>query len=1342
MRGGQEVIVKKVLSVLLTAAVMLCPFGNVAFKAFAESETEIIVDNADTGYSREEPTNRKWTKSTYKYSFRGSHEYIDKESNIGALFTAKIETGGKYSVYVYRPHIGSGNSAMTATVYSENGSENVGYSLSSGSTGWYKIGVFVFGDNSDAVIRLCGSGSGIARMDAVKLVPVDETPPVITEVTPSENAVVSIKVQPEITFSKQIAASFLTNEYILLYCGEKTISADIEATDGGKGVRIIPNRPLDIRSAYRIVVSADLEDEDGNKISGRLEYSFRTQNIDLTPANAQLVDGASLLPKYARLYIAFDSEMNDYIYRSDCYSLSDGKDIIPLCAEKTNYKSADVMLTPLCPLKENGEYTLRLSPKIKTRDGGNLASGRCFSVTVDDGAESISASLENNYGVSATEPITVSFDGETDTATVDSEHIALKLLSRNEYVEAAVENHGSYALIKPFGELARGCDYAIELHNVRGADGKCISRGDNLIFKTEAADTVISDMETEGSGYKDYGGWGTSSLTGYEGSKTRYAGKVDNPSETYAVWQPALKGGMYEVLIYRIYDEASTPEAEIEILGANGKSTQIIPLTGFDESGWYSLGEYEFKTGSEGYVKLTKLYSDNNLRADAVMFRAAAEDCVPPKGKIENRSGALALEFDKRISQASLNVDIDGESAKFISSDFKSFILVTDKYIGDKNSYSVKITDEIAAPGTESATVISAQLNISSGFSPVVTVYTDADGNESETPAAGGKAAAFCRIRDDEGNLADTEISLYALNSDKEVIAESRGKYKTYAEGFAEFEAQLDIESSDIYDVCAFMFDDAEKLSLLTQLAKKNAVSLEKTENADKSVQFKISADCENENAVLAIYNKNSGGLAAADYFILSGSYDYTFVPSASFPGGEYIIRVNAESGKEYAQTDFYHISSAEVENAFAALNGAENADAVGAAIERYYRELGLDESAEEIFSELRDKTDVCTVILNNKEYSEKNSDVLAKLFSEATAVAAVNRLNDFGKYFNLWEEFFGIDAEKYNSLVSKTNMNEIFSSKRPFTDAEAVKKAYNASIPLALINQSAYGAIENIIEENAGVLEITLDSYKKLTKSERQSVLRTISGKGFKTTESFKKAFDAAVSGASSNGGSNTGGGGGGGSVSVPKVKNENAKIEGGASEQTPDKEKYYGFSDLSETPWAEKAILSLYEKSIVNGYGDKSFRPNGYVTREEFVKMITEAFSIKGEAQLLFSDVNKNEWYSPYIERAYSNGIITGISPESFGTGSFITRQDAAVIIDRTAEKCNIVLDEKTAQADFYDAADIAMYAEGAVSRLQKAGIMSGTAEHEFAPAAYTTRAMAAKIIYELLMLTEEVK
>lgn len=98
--------------------------------------------------------------------------------------------------------------------------------------------------------------------------------------------------------------------------------------------------------------------------------------------------------------------------------------------------------------------------------------------------------------------------------------------------------------------------------------------------------------------------------------------------------------------------------------------------------------------------------------------------------------------------------------------------------------------------------------------------------------------------------------------------------------------------------------------------------------------------------------------------------------------------------------------------------------------------------------------------------------------------------------------------------------MNEIFSSKRPFTDAEAVKKAYNASIPLALINQSAYGAIENIIEENAGVLEITLDSYKKLTKSERQSVLRTISGKGFKTTESFKKAFDAAVSGASSNGG------------------------------------------------------------------------------------------------------------------------------------------------------------------------------------------------------------------------------
>lgn len=1337
MRGGQEVIVKKVLSILLTAAVMLCTFGNGAFKAFAESETEIIVDNADPGYSREEPTNRKWTKSTYKYSFRGSHEYIDKESNIGALFTAEIETGGKYSVYVYRPHIGSGNSAMTATVYAKDGSENVNYSLSGGSVGWYKIGVFAFDDNTEAVIRLCGSGSGIARMDAVKLVRVDETPPVITKVSPAENDVVSINVQPEITFSKPIAASFLTNEYISLFCGEKKISADIETTDGGKGARIIPNQPLDIRSAYRIVISEALEDEDGNKISGKLEYSFRTQNIDLTPANAQLVDSANPFPKYAKFYIEFDSEMNDFIYRSDCYSLSDGVDIVPLSAEKTSYKSADVMLTALCPLKENGEYTLRLSPKIKTRGGGNLASGRCFSVIADDGTEGISASLDSNYGVSATEPITVRFDGETDAATIDSDHIALKLLSGDEYVAATVENHGSYALVKPAKELARGCDYAIELHNVRGADGKCISRGDYLIFKTEAADTVISDMETEGSGYKDYGGWGTSSLTGYEGSQTRYAGKVDNPSETYAVWQPELKGGMYEVLIYRIYDEASTPEAEIEILGANGASKQIIPLTGFDESGWYSLGEYEFKAGSEGYVKLTKLYSDNNLRADAVMFRAAEEKSAPPKGKIENRSGVLTLEFDKRVSQAALSADIDGESAKFVSYDFKNFILVTDKYIGGKNSYNVKITDEVTAPGTESAAGASAQLNVSAGFSPIVTVYTDADGNECEAFSVNGKAAAFCRVRDDEEKLAGTEISVYALNSDKEVIAKSSGKYKSYSDGFADFEAQVDADKSDIYDVCAFMFDNAEKLSLLTNLTKKNTVSLEKNENADKSVLFKISADCENENAVLAIYNRNSGELAAADYFILGGEYDYTFVPSESFPGGEYIVRANSESGKEYAQTDFYHISSAEVEKAFAALNNAEDTDAVCAAIERYYRELGLDENVKEIFSELRDKTDVCTVILNNKEYSEKNSDVLAKLFSDATAVAAANGLNDFGEYFNLWADFFGIDAEKYNALVSKASMNEIFSSKRPFADAAAVKNAYNASIPLALINQSAYGAIENILEENYGVLEIKLDAYKKLTKSNQQKVLRAIAGKGFKTTEEFQKAFNSAVSG-----GSNSGGGGGGGSVSVPKVKSENAKIEGGASEQTPDKEKYYGFSDLSETPWAEKAILSLYEKSIVNGYGDKSFRPNGYVTREEFVKMITEAFSIKGEAQLTFADVSKNEWYSPYIERAYSSGIIKGISQENFGTGCFITRQDAAVIIDRTAERCNIPLDEKNARADFYDAADIAMYAEGAVSRLQMAGIMSGTAEHAFMPASYTTRAMAAKMIFELLVLTEEVK
>ena len=60
----------------------------------------------------------------------------------------------------------------------------------------------------------------------------------------------------------------------------------------------------------------------------------------------------------------------------------------------------------------------------------------------------------------------------------------------------------------------------------------------------------------------------------------------------------------------------------------------------------------------------------------------------------------------------------------------------------------------------------------------------------------------------------------------------------------------------------------------------------------------------------------------------------------------------------------------------------------------------------------------------------------------------------------------------------------------------------------------------------------------------------------------------------------------------------------------------KYYSFaqsfSDVSGNHWAINQINSFYKKGIINGYEDKTFRPNDKITRAEFVKIINKAFDI----------------------------------------------------------------------------------------------------------------------------------
>jgi len=171
----------------------------------------------------------------------------------------------------------------------------------------------------------------------------------------------------------------------------------------------------------------------------------------------------------------------------------------------------------------------------------------------------------------------------------------------------------------------------------------------------------------------------------------------------------------------------------------------------------------------------------------------------------------------------------------------------------------------------------------------------------------------------------------------------------------------------------------------------------------------------------------------------------------------------------------------------------------------------------------------------------------------------------------------------------------------------------------------------------------------------------------------------------------------------------------------------------DIKGVAWAKDAIIGLTEKGIVNGKALNRFAPDDIVTREEFVKMLVEAFAKDAEVKAVsFKDVDANSWYYEYVAKAVSAGLIMGHSDEVFGTGEPISRQDIAVTLYRAVYNAQ---DELEYELEFTDTDSIAYYAMNAVKTLSRDGIINGMGDNRFCPTENATRAQAAKMVYEIL-------
>lgn len=110
--------------------------------------------------------------------------------------------------------------------------------------------------------------------------------------------------------------------------------------------------------------------------------------------------------------------------------------------------------------------------------------------------------------------------------------------------------------------------------------------------------------------------------------------------------------------------------------------------------------------------------------------------------------------------------------------------------------------------------------------------------------------------------------------------------------------------------------------------------------------------------------------------------------------------------------------------------------------------------------------------------------------------------------------------------------------------------------------------------------------------------------------------------------------------------------------------------FADVPDGYWAKQPIENNATVGLVEGYPDKTFRPENALSRAELATLLVRAKGIKipdGPARQIFKDVKKDFWAAKYIEVAQREGLVKGYPDKTFRPNNKINKVEGIVVLAR---------------------------------------------------------------------------
>jgi hypothetical protein len=99
----------------------------------------------------------------------------------------------------------------------------------------------------------------------------------------------------------------------------------------------------------------------------------------------------------------------------------------------------------------------------------------------------------------------------------------------------------------------------------------------------------------------------------------------------------------------------------------------------------------------------------------------------------------------------------------------------------------------------------------------------------------------------------------------------------------------------------------------------------------------------------------------------------------------------------------------------------------------------------------------------------------------------------------------------------------------------------------------------------------------------------------------------------------------------------------------------------------WAQQPLSEWVDKGLIKGFQDGTFRPNGIITRVEFVTLVNRLFAYKGNSDMAFKDVPADAWFASEVSAAVQAGYLKGFPDGTFQPHKSLSRVESAVMVSK---------------------------------------------------------------------------